>query len=87
MCARGLSHFTAEVSSAIDSIVAFDKYAVKRLERIAIRQQHVPELSQKMTSFLNPLSAFQSSAAAQIKKELKHVSLSTSARIGDKIKC
>lgn len=83
---RDLSRFTAKVGKSIDACLTFDEYAVKTLEGIASREQQVPTLQQKAISFLNPLSAFQLPSAAQIETELKHIFLSTSTRIADKVK-
>ena len=83
---RGLSRFTAKVGKSIDTVVTFDAYAVRTLEGITIRQQNVPTLPQKMVSFLHPLSAFELSGAAQTEEDVKDVFLSTSTRIGDKVK-
>ena len=75
-----------QIGKSIDTVVTFDEYAVRTLEDIDTRQQQVPILPQRLVSFLHPLSAFELADAAQTEENLKQVFLSTSTRIGGKVK-
>jgi hypothetical protein len=84
--ARGLSRFTAKVGKSIDTVHTFDEYAAKALESIAERQRNPPALVRRAISAISPFAAFALAYADNSEEQVKHLFITTAARISDKVK-
>ena len=82
--ARGLSRFTAKVGTSIDAIKTSDGNAAKALEDIFERQQTIPTKPTIQTRFISAIKPFAAFRLAY-KAQLKHLFITTAARISDKV--
>ena len=86
MIPRGLSRFTTKVRKSIDTIIAFDKDAVKALEDIHARQRNPPTLLRRAIAALSPFAAFSLANKVYTEEQVTHLFIKIALNISKKAK-